>query len=231
MDNLFFCTFAYGISREGRVKKLIFCILFCAIFANLSAEKNILTTNKEDGFYKTYCQKIIHCSNRIANEVIDDFIGQFRGNPDLLFEWALKDLGQQNDEEKDEVLLILKQAIFNPETGIGHIYCDIKVPGIKTFKDIDIESKVTKTIKENGSTYILVDIFHSNIFLKKAFGTFVIKPQSDGNQLFAITINVKFNWFFDLFITKKKYKSLIEWRAEGFVKNLKAEAERREKGL
>lgn len=213
------------------MKKIIFCILFTLIFVNLSATKNILTTNKEDGFFRTYCQKVIHCSNSTANEVIDDFIGQFRGNPDLLFEWALKGLGQQNDKEKDEVLLVLKQAIFNPETGIGHIYCDIKIPGLKTFKDIDIESKVTKTIKEDNSSHILVDIFHSNIFLKKAFGTFVIYPQPDGSQLFAITINIKFSWFFDLFISKKKYKNLIEWRAEGFVNNLKAEAERREKKL
>lgn len=212
------------------MKKLLFYILLFCFTTNLWATNHILTTSKEDGFYRTYCQKIVHCSNRTANEVIDDFIGQFRGNPEVLFEWALKGLGRQNDQERNEVLLVLKQATFDPETGIGHIYCDIET-GIKNFRNIDIESKVTKEIKEDGSSHILVDIFHSNLSLKKAFGTFVIYPQEDGTQLFAITINVKFNWFFDIFITKKRYKNLIEWRTEGFVNNLKTEAERREEEL
>ena len=40
-------------------------------------------------------------------------------------------------------------------------------------------------------------------------------------------VNVTFNWFFNLFITQRRYADLIEWRITGFLNNMKQETERR----
>ena len=212
------------------MKRVIFivtcCILSC--FTVKAQKSDTLYSYRQDGAFHTFCGVEAKCSNAIANEVVDDFISQFRGDPELLFEWALKGVGKQNDKERDEVLLELKRTTFDPETSIGVIVADIKVPGLRTFKDINIESRVTKNELPDGITELVVDIFYSNALLKKAYGTYRIVPQSDGTQFFDITINIKFGWFFDLFITKKRYCSIIEWRAKGFMENMRNEAERRQ---
>lgn len=211
--------------------KRVFFIVTCCILScfTVKAQKSdTLYSYRQDGAFHSFCRVEAKCSNAIANEVVDDFISQFRGDPELLFEWALKGVGKQNDKERDEVLLVLKRTTFDPETSIGVIVADIKVPGLRTFKDINIESRVTKNELPDGITEIVVDIFYSNALLKKAYGTYRIVPQSDGTQFFDLTINIKFGWFFDLFITKKRYCSIIEWRAKGFMENMRNEAERRQ---
>lgn len=212
------------------MKRVIFIVTCCILgcFTVKAQKSDTLYSYRQDGAFHTFCRVEAKCSNAIANEVVDDFINQFRGDPELLFEWALKGVGKQNDQERDEVLLELKRTTFDPETSIGVIVADIKVPGLRTFKDINIESRVTKNELPDGITEIVVDIFYSNALLKKAYGTYRIVPQSDGTQFFDITINIKFGWFFDLFITKKRYCSIIEWRAKGFMENMRNEAERRQ---
>ncbi len=211
------------------MRRFLCFILCCTMgFVAQAATLDSLYSYREDGTFHTFCQVEVDCNNAIANEVVDDFISQFRGDPNLLFEWALKDIGRQDDSEKDELLLVLKNTTFDRETGIGTILTDIKIPGLRTFEDIKIESRVTKTQLPNGDTEISVDVFYSNVLIKKAYGVYRIVPLSNGKQLFNTTVSIKFGWFFDIFITKKRYRSIVEWRAKGFMDNMRAEAERRQ---
>lgn len=206
------------------------CICLFCVCVKLSAApcpNDSLKTIYENSMFQTYCQKVVNSSMAIADGTVDDFIGQFRGDPELLFEWALKDLGQQTDNDKNAVILELKSTTFNPETSVGAILTDIVVPGFTTFKDINIDSKVTKTKLANGSTRVFVDVYYSNSFLKKAYGTFYVKPISNNQVLLTINVNVKFGWFFDIFITQRRYKNIAEWRINGFMENMKKEAEYR----
>jgi hypothetical protein len=41
-------------------------------------------------------------------------------------------------------------------------------------------------------------------------------------------VKLKFGWFFNIFITKKRYKSIIEWRIKKFSENIKDECERKQ---
>ena len=222
--------FAFAVYKlETYMRKIVIFLffLFC-IYTTKAQNADSLFSYRSEGTFYTFCQVEAKCSNEIANEIVNDFIGQFRGDPELLFEWALKGIGKQNDEEHDEILLELKRTTFDPETQIGVIVTDIKIPGLRTFKDIEIESRVTNSKLSDGSSEIIVDIFYSNILLKKAYGVYKIIPKDDETQLFNITISVKFSWFFDLFVTMKRYCSIFEWRAKGFMENMRKEAERRQ---
>lgn len=85
-----------------------------------------------------------------------------------MFEWAFKNLGKQpGDDSKNEVLIKLKLATFDKMTGKSRLLTDIIVPGFTTYKDVAIDSRVTKTKLTNGGTRVFVDIFYSNSLLKK----------------------------------------------------------------
>ncbi len=186
-----------------------------------------LRTVYEDKMFRTYAHTAADATLEIGNEVVDDFIAQFRGDPNELFQWAMKDLGQQGDDEKDAIILALKSTVFDPKTNIGYIETDIEVPGFRTFRDLKIDSRVTKERLADGTIHVNVDVYYSDFFMNKAYGDFYIMPLPDGRQRVAIEVNVQFGWFFRIFITRRRYESLVNFRVAGFVRNIADEMERR----
>lgn len=184
-------------------------------------------TTYTKGLFHSYAQIKAHADGATAHAVVNDFIDQFRGDPNLLFEWALKGLGRQGEGEKDAITLHLKSTTFDKQTNIGVIKTDIEVQGFRTFKDISIESKVVKRTDSSGKTTVDVEVFYSNFVLRKAYGAFYITPLSEKEVLLSVEMFVRFGWFFDLFITQKRYCNLSEFRIEGFLRNMKSESERR----
>ena len=187
---------------------------------------SIMTIHKKGVFY-TYCQMATVSDMQTAEEVVDDFISEFRGDPQLLFEWAMKGVGQQNDAEKDAVILDLKETTFDPSTSIGVIKTDVIVPGFTTYRDVNLESRVLKHHLSNGELRVDVDIFYSNALLKKAYGTYHVIPMGKEKVLICMNTYIKFGWFFDLFITHRRYRNLAEFRIHKFMDNMRLECEKR----
>ncbi|HPW89792.1 MAG TPA: hypothetical protein PLJ40_00030 [Paludibacteraceae bacterium] len=210
--------------------KRILLILFTCLFVFNLFGRDSISTRYADGEFVSYCSVETNASLAVADEVVDDLIDQFRGNPEQLFEWAFKGLGKQTgDDSKNEVLLDLKLATFDKMTGKSHLLTDIVVPGFRTYKDVSIDSRVTKTKLKNGGTRVFVDIFYSNLLLKKAYGTFFVTPIADNKVMLSMRIHVRFGWFFNIFITQRRYRNVVEWRMQGFMNNMRDESERRAK--
>ncbi len=208
---------------------LVMCGLSLSLMADATCDS--LCTTYSDGIFTTYGQTIAHCAPEHASKVIDDFIDQFRGDPNELFDWALRGLGQQGDDEKDAIILALKSTRFDKETRIGYIETDIVVPGFTTFKDLKIDSRVLKTVCRDSTIHVLVDVFYSNLFMKKAYGEFSATPMEDGRMLVSMSVNVRFGWFFRIFITKRKYQSMVDFRVAGFLRNMAREMEKEKLGI
>lgn len=207
---------------------IYFCISMCLCISNaalgVASQNDSIFTTYTDGQFSTYYKIPVSCTTTEAEEVLDDFISQFRGDPDLLFEWALHGLGSQ---QGDDLLIDLKQTLYDAETGIGTIITDLIIPGFTTFKDITIESKITKTYLPNKAVKVFVDVYNLNFFMKKAYGTYYIIPVSSNQVMLAIDVHMKFGWFFNIFITQNIYKKIFEWRIHGFMHNMKKEIIRR----
>ena len=120
-------------------------------------------------------------------------------------------------------------ATHTDNTSIGVIKTDIEVPGLTTYKDISLESRVLKQHLPSGEVRVDVDIFYSNAFLKKAYGTYHVVPLTDNKVLLCMNTYIKFGWFFDLFITNRRYKNLMEFRIIKFMNNMSNESEKRMK--
>jgi hypothetical protein len=207
---------------------LLFYVMSLAsiVFAH---KKDTIFTVYNDGEFVTHGLIAVDASKSTCMTMVDDLISQFRGDPDQLFEWAFKGLGKQEGEknEKNEVLIQLKQALFDNETQVGTLIMDIIVPGLTRYKDVRIESLVKQKDLTPSLSEVSVDIFYSNALLKKAYGTFFVEDYNEKTYL-SINIHIKFGWFFNLFITKRRFENLVEWRADGFLNNLRHEAELRE---
>lgn len=154
-------------------------------------------------------------------------VSDFHNVSSKLFDWALKDLGLQN--ENNELIIVFKSSAHDEKTGITHGVFDIVVPHFTTFKNIRVDAKVSKIKYTNGSSKVNADILYSTLLLDKAFGTLTVIPQKNNEQIFVTNIRIKFGWFFNLFITKKRYKSIVEWRVEKFTENMKNQCEQRQK--
>jgi hypothetical protein len=192
----------------------------------MAMPKDSIETTYRDGEFFTQYQTKVRASDAIASEVANDLIKDLHNKPGNLFNWALKDLGLQ-DKKKNELIFVLKSAITDANTGITHGKFDIIIPNIKTFSNVRVDAIVSKTKYRNGKIKVTADIIYSSLLLNNALGVITMIPQKNNELLLVTNVSMKFGWFFNIFITKKRYKSIVEWRIKKLTENLKSECEHR----
>ena len=209
-------------------KQFLLIISFLVVLIPLRAitEDSLKTVYQDGHFWTQYKTKVL-ASDITASNVATDLIKDFHTSPGNLFNWALKDLGLQ-DKKKNDVIFILKTSKTDTKTGITHGEFDIIVPLITTFKDVKVDAIVSKTKYSNGQMKVTANIIYSSLLLKYALGTVTIVQLKNNELLFITNVSIKFGWFFNIFITKRRYKSIVEWRIKKFTENLKYECEQRQ---
>ena len=186
-----------------------------------------ISTVYKNGEFVTHYKIKFKAANKVVNDVSENLISDFHNSPGNLFNWALKDLGLQEKKE-NELTFIIKPSLFDEKTGITHGVFDIIVPYITTFKNVKVDAIVAKKVHKSGGTEVSADTIYSSLLLKNGLGTVTIIPQKNNEQLLITKVSIKFGWFFNIFITRKRYKSIIEWRIKKFAENFKAECEKRQ---
>ena len=207
---------------------ILFLIFLPFVFTSKASSIDSISTIYKNGEFITYSQVWVDASDSISNGVANDFVYQMHYNLDGLFGWALK--GMNLRKEKNELMVFyFKSTKYNKDThtirGIG----DVIVPGIITFPNIIIDSKLTEKKYTNGKSTVNIDLLYSDGFLKKMYGIFTIIPKRNNTSLFTLETHIRFGWFFNIFITQHRFKQIMEWRLKKLVHNLRDEAERREK--
>jgi hypothetical protein len=212
------------------MKKCILLIVFSfssAYWLQASPTDSISTTYK-NGEFVTYSQLLVNSSDSVSSAVLKDFDYQMCYKLESLFGWALK--GMNLRKEKNELMMFyFKSTSFNKTTNILRGVGDVIVPGIITIPDIIVDSRLTSKKFANGKNTVYIDLLSANGFLKKMNCSFSVVPRKEKGVWYTLETHIKFGWFFDFFITQKRFRSIMEWRLKRFVHNLKDEAERREK--
>jgi hypothetical protein len=173
----------------------------------------------DDGEYTTTSIKRIKASNAAAINTVQELVREFETTPGKLFDWALKDLGFQGQKD-NELVIALKSSTFDKKTGITHGLIDVIVPGIKTFKNVKIDAIVNAKTSATGVTKAIADVLYSDMLLKKAYGQIFVVPHRGNEVVITSILKTKFGWFFNIFITQKRYKSIVEWRVKKFTENM-----------
>jgi len=213
--------------------KKLFVLLLAILYFILplmAIQDDSIKTVFQDGHFRTQYKTKVKASESIASNVANDLLKDFHNKPGNLFNWALKDLGLQ-DKKKYEILFILKSSVTDPKTDITHGEFDIIIPYFTSFKNVKVDAIVSRTNYINGEMKVTANIIYSSLLLKYALGTVTIVRQKNDELLFITNVSIKFGWFFNIFITKKRYKSIVEWRIKKFTENLKTECEQRQNDL
>lgn len=212
-------------------KHLTFLLLFLigTTFLKASPLDSIRTTYR-NGIFTTHCRVYVNASDSTSYSVLKDFEHQMRYDLDGLFGWALK--GMNLRKEKNEIMVFyFKSTSYSSETSMLRGVGDVIVPGYITIPDITIDSRLTSRKYTNGKNSFMLDLVSSNGFIKDMQSTFSVIPAKSNGMWYTLDVRVKFGWFFDIFITQKRYKSIMEWRLKRFVHNIKEETERRQRPI
>ena len=205
---------------------IIIFIVTSSVCSTFASTDDSISSVYQDGKFETRYQIKTKASNEVATIVTDYLVSDFRNSPRHLFNWALKDLGLQN--KNNELIIIFKSSTNDLKTGITHGVFDIVVPHITTFNNIKVDVIVTKTKYTNSTIKVNANIIYSSLLLKNAMGVITLVPQKNNELLMTTNVNINFGWFFNFFITQKRYKSIVEWRIKKFTENMIDECERRQ---
>lgn len=206
--------------------RLLLWILTIYSSIGLQAAEPEISVQKEGKYETRYQLRAINCADK-ANEVADYLINDFKTNTAHLFEWALKDLGLQDNN--NEVIIVFKSSTFDESTNTMSGLFDIKVPGIKTFHNVRVDAVVTKTVYTSGVIKATTNIVYSSLLLKSATGSILFVPQKNNDLILISEAKMDFGWFFNLFITRNRYKSIVEWRIIRMTENVRDECLKRKK--
>ena len=105
------------------------------------------------------------------------------------------------------------------------------VTGITKIPNIYIYTKLSEKTHSNGRKDVHLDLATQNALLKKLNGVFSYVPFKNKSGYYVLETHIKFGWFFNIFITKSRYKKIMEWRIKQLIRNLKEESEKRERNL
>lgn len=213
------------------MKKYLFLSIFClcTTLTLYASPTDSISTVYKNGEFVTYCQISVNASDSISNEVINKFVYQMCYDLDGLFTWGLKGMSLANG--KDELLKFdFKTTKFDKKTSILRGIGDVIVPGITTFPNIYVDSKVTQRKYNTGRRDVRLDLVTANPFIKKMAGVYTFIPRGNNKTAgYVLETHIQFGWFFDIFITQYRYKKIMEWRLRKLVRNMKEESEKREK--
>lgn len=207
----------------------LFCLFILVVTAVRASPSDSISTRYTNGQFTTYCQLSLSANDSITNEVVNLFVKQMCNDIRGLFKWGLKGMGLAN--EKDELVYFdFKETKFNKQTAILKGIGDVHVTGITTFKDVSVDTKLTQRNFNNRKREVRLDLASPNLFIRSLSGSFYFIPKSNHKQGYLqLVVNVRFAWFFDIFVTQKTYKTILEWRIRQVLKNIKEASEKRTK--
>lgn len=206
---------------------VLFCLFisltdFCHAFPTDS-----ISTKYSNGEFATYSHLAVYTNDSIVNSVVNTFVQQMCYDIKGLFKWGLKGMSLAN--EKDELLVFeFKETRYDKQTHILRGIGDVIAPGVTTIKNISVDSKLTLRTFTNGKREVRLELASPNLFIRDMHGSFYFTPKGNRQTGYLqLVTNIRFAWFFDLFITQSRYKKIMEWRIRQVLKNIKEESEKR----
>lgn len=195
-----------------------------AIFNALTIYANIndnITTTYHKGVFHTNKHIVANADFNKCSLIIDSLLHDFQTDPKHLFTWALKNTGQTHKKDgSDDVVMLINRMTYDPDSAKSMLNVDFVTSGGITFRNKNLLSYVHDT-EDKGRRLITVDFYYSGSLLKKAYGEFILQELNPQQTYIDISIDIQFGWFFNLFVTQRRYRSVFEWRIGQFIENLK----------
>lgn len=200
-------------------------------------------TTYQNHVYRTQCSVDVNAPASSSDIVIDQLVYDFQYDFEHLFKWAFLNLGKQNDDDRDALLLSSKSITYIPEEEYGKIVLDVIIPHLTTFRDVTVEGIIADHKQQSDyapdcvsdgltmekiptwTRHMYIEAHKTGIVFKKAYGNIYVIPVSETKSVWYIDINFHFSWLLRTFMTRRIYRNTIQWRVEQYLNNLKTAAE------
>lgn len=220
-------SLSYQINKMYKLGIITFLLINSLVLC-IASPVDSVKTHYKNGQFITYTQIWVNASKPVINDVVNDYVYQTKYDLDALFDWALKGLKLRN--EKDDLIIFnFKSTKYDEKNDLIKGVGDVEVPGVIEFPDIHVNSRMTKSVLEDGRLKVNIDVLYSDAFLKKTSAVFYAIQKSNKGAWISLETKVEFGWFFNIFVTQSTFRYIMEWRFQRMMHNIKAEAERREK--
>ncbi len=181
---------------------------------------SLITTTYAQRTYHTEKTFTINASADSVNVVLDRFVYELQTDPNLLFDWVFAGTGTQGDTVKDALQLVFHESRYVPEEKHGYLNIDIKTNGKTRFKDLILETWATDSMRQSTRDLsILLDV--SSSLIDAAQVNFHTTLLTDTTTQVGFDAHIRFGWFFNIFISRRVYRNVIEWRFDLFLENLR----------
>lgn len=198
-----------------------------------------IVSSYSSGVFRSDASVDVSCSRDAINLVMDSLLADFAREPEHLFVWAFYGTGVQDESApSDAFILQYDSVIYHPEKEQLNLYLSILVPHFKDIHGIEVEARLTDNRRINGiapkektgvgynaNRVINFRVRYSGKLLKELHASLTMVPSDSGKQKLYLKTHCEFGSFFNLFITQKMYRNVVEWRLEQFLLNLQRTAE------
>jgi len=198
-----------------------------------------IVSSYSGGAFRSEASIEASCSRESMNIVMDSLLADFARDPGHLFYWAFYGTGVQDENApSDAFILQYDSVIYIPKKEQLNLYLSVLVPHFKDIHGIVVEARLTDNRRINGvapkeksgvgytaNRVINFRVKYSGKLLKDLHASLTFVPDNSGKQRLYLKTYCEFGTFFNLFISQKMYRNVVEWRLEQFLLNLQRTAE------
>lgn len=203
----------------------LMCLLIVVASCSVSAQKLELGTRSvyKDGAFHTRVAYVVDAPITKLNSVVHEVYVGFQGKPTTDLKWLWKNLGHHDNVEND-LVMSEKGFYLNPETNDYLLKMGLAMKKEDKPTIYNIQGKLSETA--SGQTrHFLLTVTKKIKILNHAAISLKSYPLKGGKSAVLLESEMAFGWFFSMFFSENRYRSIMEWRIQGLAMNVKKRAE------
>ncbi|MCL2597820.1 MAG: hypothetical protein FWD66_09265 [Paludibacter sp.] len=202
------------------MKKNIIYILFIfnILPLILNAQKANSNTTYKKGIFSTEVTCSVESVQKNVNQVVNDFIWQYKFNLNALFGWALKDV-KLHGEQDNFIEFDIKSHSFENQIVNGKMDIAVKLLG-KKYTDVAYKVKIEKIKDTQDLTEISYFLYDCEEVINQAQAKFSITRLDTNSYEIKLIAQTQLKKFYNTLMTQKMFRQNIEWRFRKFVENM-----------
>ena len=210
--------------RLGMRRFLFILILMTCMPISIQALRLGTSSEYRNGSFYTSVVCLVDAPYAKVSATLDEVDAGMKESPTKSIPWAWRNLGQRRNPDGNDLRLSENGVSYDEKTSAYKLNMLVGVQGDEDPMSFVVEGFLHDYHTRYGNTLHL-QITKKIKILSNADFRVAASPYGANRTLLQLNTQICFGWFFSMFFTQKRYKSVMEWRLQGFVANLKQHAE------
>lgn len=203
---------------------LISLWLFTCSLVGFSQKLEVGTSSKySNGAYHTTSVYMVDAPVSRLDAVLHEIYMGIQNQPTKNLKWLWKNLGHHDNVEND-IAFSERGFSFDPATSKYVLKLGVAMKKGDNPMLFNVEGDM-KEFYSGGRKNLLLTVTKRIKILDNARFSIVSVPQPGGKSAIQVKSDLDFGWFFSMFFSESRYRSIMEWRIQGLTMNIKKRAE------